>query len=278
MPTSILLEKTNVFKKKPPIAVPLLPTQDDLPCDDGVPMETERHKKQMELLIDSLEPWLGERGYVGGNMFVYFSLQQLKNQDFKGPDVFVTLGVSNRERKSWVVWEEGKSPDVIIELLSESTATEDKNRKKQVYQNQLKVAEYFWFDPFKPSDFQGFRLTGGVYEELQLKNECFSSHQLGLILKLWRGVYKNIDTIWLRWANIKGDLLLLPEEAEAKRAEAEAKRAEVAEQHAITAFEDGKQKEQQTIAQKMLADGLDTSIIMKYTGLSFDDLAVLSNR
>ncbi|RKZ39475.1 MAG: Uma2 family endonuclease, partial [Candidatus Parabeggiatoa sp. nov. 3] len=61
-------------------AVPLLPTQNNLPDGDGVPMETERHKKQMDLLVDSLEPWLGERGYVGGNMFVYFSLKQLKNE------------------------------------------------------------------------------------------------------------------------------------------------------------------------------------------------------
>lgn len=48
-----------------------LPTQDDLPSDDGVPMETERHKKQMDLLIYSLEPWLNthpQGGYVGGNI------------------------------------------------------------------------------------------------------------------------------------------------------------------------------------------------------------------
>ena len=139
-------------------AVAKLPTQDDLPDGDGVPMETERHKKQMDLLVDSLEPWLGERGYVGGNMFVYFSHNQLKNEEFKGPDVFVTLGNGNHERKSWVVWEEGKSPDVVIELLSKSTAKKDKTLKKDVYQNQLKVAEYFWFDPFHPDDFQGFKL------------------------------------------------------------------------------------------------------------------------
>jgi Uma2 family endonuclease len=357
MSTNVLLEKTNVPQREPPfvstetlhttynlrgeypknlpdiwlkskytayypvepksLEVPLLPTQDDLPCDDGVPMETERHKKQMDLLVYSLEPWLGERGYVGGNMFVYFSLKQLKNQDFKGPDVFVTMGVSNQERKSWVVWEEGKSPDVIIELLSESTAAEDKDRKKHIYQNQLKVAEYFWFDPFNPKDWKGFRLNGGVYEELSLQNEGFMSQQLGLTLVLWRGVYKNIDTVWLRWATIKGELLLLPDEAEAQRAEAEAQRAETeaqraeaeaqraeteaqraeteaqraeteaqraeteaqraeaAEQRAITAFEDGKQKEQQETARKMLADGLDSAVIMKYTGLSPDDLATL---
>jgi len=49
-----------------------------------------------------------------------------------------------------VVWEEGKAPDVIIELLSESTATQDKTVKKEIYQNQMRFPEYFWYDPFNP--------------------------------------------------------------------------------------------------------------------------------
>jgi Uma2 family endonuclease len=213
-------------------AVPLLPTQDDLPDGDGDKMESERHKKQMDLLIDSLEAWLGSRGYVGGDMFVYFSAKQLKNEKFKGPDVFVTLGLGNKERKSWVVWEEGKGPDVIIELLSESTAKKDKTTKKDVYQNQLKVAEYFWFDPFNPEDFQGFELRRGVYKELPFLNDCLTSQQLGLKLIRWRGLYKNVETTWLRWATLDEDLLLLPAEIEAQRAEAEAQRAEAEAQRA----------------------------------------------
>lgn len=72
------------------------PTQNDLPSDDGMPMETERHKLQMDLLIYPLKPWINrqpEGGYVGGNMFVYFSMEQVRNQDFRGPDVFIALEV-----------------------------------------------------------------------------------------------------------------------------------------------------------------------------------------
>ena len=39
-------------------------------------------------------------------MFLYFSKTQAKNNDFRGPDVFVVMNTSRRERKSWVVWEE----------------------------------------------------------------------------------------------------------------------------------------------------------------------------
>jgi hypothetical protein len=47
-------------------------------------VETEQHRKHLDLLISSLEPWLGERGYVGGNMFRYFSLKHIENQYVKG--------------------------------------------------------------------------------------------------------------------------------------------------------------------------------------------------
>lgn len=214
-----------------------LPTQDNLPCDDGVPMETERHKKQMDLLIYALEPWLIQQpqgGYVNGNMFVYYSFKQIRYQDFKGPDVFVVLGVPPGERKSWVVWEEGKTPDLIIELLSESTAKEDKTRKKLIYQNQLKVAEYFWFDPFNPDDWAGFRLSGNRYEALSLEEGHFVSQQLGLTLVRWQGVYKGVETTWLRWATLAGELLLLPEEAEQRRAQLAEQRVKSVEQQLET--------------------------------------------
>jgi Uma2 family endonuclease len=124
-----------------------------LPSDDGIPMETQRHKMQMDLLIDSLYPWATQRE-GGSNMFVYFSPNQVRNQDYRGPDVFVVLDVPVRERKSWVVWEEGKGSDMVIELLLESTAEQDKTTKKLIYQNQLRVPEYVWYDPLKYSNGQ----------------------------------------------------------------------------------------------------------------------------
>ncbi|MDG4551115.1 MAG: Uma2 family endonuclease [Candidatus Contendobacter sp.] len=219
------------------------PTQNDLPSDDGMPMETERHKLQMDLLIYPLKPWINrqpEGGYVGGNMFVYFSMEQVRNQDFRGPDVFIALEVPRSERKSWVVWEEGKGPDVVIELLSEQTAHEDKGRKKRVYQNQLRVAEYFWFDPFDPDDWAGFELAHGIYQPLAPDAQGrLISRRLNLALIRWRGAYADVEATWLRWATLEGDLLPTDQETlaaamqradqERQRADAEAQRAAAAE-------------------------------------------------
>jgi len=252
---------------------PHLPTQDELPCDDGVPMETEQHRLQMELLINSLKPWLyqANKGYVSGNMFVYFSPTQVKNEDFKGPDVFVVLGVSNHVRKSWLVWEEGKQPDIVIELLSESTASKDKDQKKKVYQNQLKVPEYYWFDPQNPNDFQGFRLKNRIYKKLPLKDDSFISQSLGLKLTRWRGVYQNVESVWLRWAKFDGELLLLPDEAEAQRADAEAQRAVQEKQRADAEAQRAAQEKQRAELAEQRAERL--AQLLREQGIDLDKLS-----
>ena len=190
------------------------PTEDELPYDDGMPMETHRHVLQMLLLIETLKTYLAGRreAFVGGNMFVYFSLEQVRNQDFRGPDFFVALDVPPHSRKSWVVWQEGKGPDVVIELLSDSTTAQDKGEKKDVYQNCLRVPEYFWFDPYT-AEWAGFVLRDGRYEPIEVDaQERLISQRLGLALVRWEGTYQEESARWLRWATLDGILLPTPQE------------------------------------------------------------------
>jgi Uma2 family endonuclease len=224
-----------------PLPVAMPPTQKDLPSDDGNNMETQRHKMQMDILIETLYPWLEERpdGYVGGNMFLYFSMEQVRNQDFQGPDFFVALDVPKGERLSWVVWEEGKAPNVIVELLSPSTAAKDKLVKKLTYQNQVRVPEYFWFDPFSPDDLAGFRLDQGVYQPLPPdRQDRLISQQLDLALVRWYGSYRGVNNIWLRWETLDGVLLPTSQEEAiaaqtyAREAENQAREAQIQAQEA----------------------------------------------
>ena len=130
--------------------------------DDGVPLESNRHRIAMNVLIRSTQQALLGRSdtFVGGNMFVYYSRNQAMNRDFRGPDFFAVLGVDGeRERQGWVVWEEaGRYPDVIVELLSPSTAAVDRGVKKDLYEKVFKTSDYFTFDPFDPSSLAGWRL------------------------------------------------------------------------------------------------------------------------
>ncbi|MBN3921669.1 Uma2 family endonuclease [Nostoc sp. NMS4] len=250
--------------------IQLPPTQAELPDDDGIPMESQRHKAQMDLLIDAVIPWLEERedGFIGGNMFVYYSLAQVRNKDFKWPDFFAVLGVPKGERRSWVVWEEGKTPDVVIELLSDSTAQADKNEKKLIYQNQMRVPEYFWYDPFNPNDFAGFSNEKGAYQPIAVNAQNqLVSQSLGLGLQLWQGSYKGIDATWLRWANLAGELLPTPEEKERQRAEQERQRAEQESQRA-----DNAESQLLQTARNLLESGMTVEQVAKLTGLNVSEI------
>jgi Uma2 family endonuclease len=210
-------------------SVPPLPTEDELPYDDGEPLESARHRQQMELLLDALHQWLDAHpdAYAAGNMFVHFWDERGQRRDFRGPDFFLALGTSRRERKSWVVWQEGKPPDVVIELLSESTAKYDKTAKKAFYQDHLRVREYFWYDPFDSQDLAGFALTNAVYQPIAPDPRGrLVSPLLGLALARWQGTYQDVEATWLRWETPDGTLLPTRAEAQAQRADAEARRAE----------------------------------------------------
>ncbi len=217
-----------------------LPTEDDLPCDDGEPMETYRHRQQMQLLIDSLQAHWAERTayYVSGNMFLHYDPSNRRK--FRGPDFFLVMNVENRERKSWVVWQEGmRFPDVIIELLSDSTRNVDKGEKKTLYEQVFRTAEYYLYDPLS-QEFTGYHLHGAHYEEAQRDAQ-------GQIYSPVTGLYLAVRNDWLRWITVEGNLLLSPmelweqerqrtkeiqqrAEQERQRAEQERQRADRAEQ------------------------------------------------
>ncbi len=171
------------------------------------PLETELHLRQIILLLTCLEWLWRDRNdfYAAGNLTIYYSPRQLKSEHFRGPDFFVVLGCERKTRKSWVVWEEdGKYPNVILEILSDSTAYTDKGLKKEIYQDTFRTPDYFWFDPYT-LEFAGFHLVDGEYQPLQPNEQGYLwSQQLGLYL----GVHEGL----LRFLTPDGQLVPTPEE------------------------------------------------------------------
>jgi Uma2 family endonuclease len=208
-----------------------LPGQNELPCDDGEPMETSFHQAQPAVLIDTLIGAWAERTdyYVAGNMFVYFSEHQLRNNDFRGPDVFVVLDTVRKPRKSWVAWEEGgKLPDVVIEVTSESTREVDRNEKKRVYARIWRTPAYFIFEP-ETEKLEGYRLDAGWFDYVAMPRDGrgdFWLPRLGLGLGLRRTRYRDFDQPFVRWIDSTGEALPTADErAEQERARAEQERA-----------------------------------------------------
>ena len=175
---------------------------------DEPPLETYQHLQQIIILLKSLQ-WLWrdrDDYFCAGNLTIYYSPNQKKSEYFRGPDFFVVLDTTNDEtRKSWVVWQEnGKYPNVIVEILSDSTAKTDREEKKQIYQEIFRTPDYFWFDPVT-MEFEGFTLVSGKYQAIE-RNESgwLYSQQLGLYLGIYEGK--------LRYFTPEGDLVPTPEE------------------------------------------------------------------
>jgi Uma2 family endonuclease len=183
----------------------------ELPTDlwsDEPELESDLHLRQILLLISTLEWLWRDRSdfFAAGNLTIYFSPQQIKSQDFRGPDFFVVLDTERRPRKSWVLWaENGQYPNVIVEVLSDSTAAKDKGVKKKIYQDTFRTPEYFWFDP-DTLEFAGFILVNGVYQPIQpnATGHLFS-HELNLGLGVHRGM--------VRYFTPDGALVQTPQES-----------------------------------------------------------------
>lgn len=172
------------------------------------PLESYAHLQQILILLQCLE-WLWQDRndyFAAANLSIYYSPNQKKSEYFRGPDFFVVLGTERRlDRKSWVVWGEGgKYPDVIVEILSPSTAKIDRGEKKQIYQDIFRTPDYFWFDP-ETLEFQGFRLMEGQYQAIEPTDRGWLwSDLLGLFL----GIYQQ----QLRYFNREGELIPTPAE------------------------------------------------------------------
>jgi Uma2 family endonuclease len=144
-----------------------LPTEDELGVEDDKPVQSTQHRKQSDLLLHLLDRVLAERENVciAGDLAVHYRHPQPPVV----PDVMVVFGVPKRERSAYLVWTEGKGPDWVLELLSPSTAAKDREKNYSIYEQQLRVPEYVWFNPLEPAELRGFRLRWGrQYEEVPL--------------------------------------------------------------------------------------------------------------
>ncbi len=210
----------------------------DLIFDDGETLETNRHRLGMNTLIRSLQEAWRDRNdfFTGGNMFVYYSTEQLRNRDFRGSDFFAVLDIDGSyPRQGWVVWlEGGRYPNVIVEMISSSTAAVDTGIKKDIYEKVFRTPDYFVFNPFNPNSLQGWHLDGSQkYQSLVVNNRGWLwCETLGFWLGTWEGTIDRETAVWLRFYDRSGNLVLLPEEAAQLRAQEESQRAQQESQRA----------------------------------------------
>jgi Uma2 family endonuclease len=208
-----------------------------LPIDDGEPLETNRHRIAMNALINTVKALFQRRKYTdyftGGNMFIFYPEPQTQKKKFRGPDFFVVLNVDGSySREYWhVPLENDRYPDVIIELMSDSTADQDVGEKKDLYEQVFQTHEYFVFEPQDADSLQGWRLKNNRYQPIKPNKQGWLwSQSLSLWVGTWYGVIDHDppqdDCVWLRFYDKDQQLVLLPEESERLEKEQEKKEKE----------------------------------------------------
>jgi len=92
-----------------------------------------------------------------------------------------------------------------------------------LYERVFRTADYYIFDPFEPTTFEGWHLENQRYQPLMPNQQGWLwCETLNLWLGTWDGQVQKEPPIgscsWLRFYDLEGNLLLLSEEMAQQRA------------------------------------------------------------
>jgi hypothetical protein len=165
---------------------------------------------------------------AAANVGVFFAVHQPPLV----PDMFLSLDVQPGaewdadECRSYFVWEFGKVPDAVVEVVSNREGNELGSKLRRYA--EWGIPYYVVFDPFL--ELSQTKLT--VYEfgfgKRYRPRDNWNLPLLGLNLSLWEGEFEGIHDTWLRWCDAQGQLIPTGKEradSEAQRADREAQRA-----------------------------------------------------
>ncbi len=236
----------------------ILPTMYDLPSEDpeepGLPDEFHDLQPQLLSRTLSLKGYSRENCFTASDLNLYYTVRHPLWH--KRPDWFLVVDVprlyEQRDlRRSYVLWQEGNPPTVVVEFLSPGTEAEDLGRfydgtaegsedevlppaantvvsngdnqatkakppgKFEVYETRLRVPYYFVYSRFTQR-LRYFKLEGRQYQEQPLNSEAplvwLTDLEIGL--GIWQGEFEGVTAAWLRWCDPEGNWLLTDTEQE----------------------------------------------------------------
>lgn len=190
--------------------------------EDDEPVDNLFSERQQALLADTLcASWDPGRSFLTMvNVGLFYSLQDspyvpdfLLSMDVKAP-----RNVHEKKHRSYLIWEYGKRPDLVVEVVSNIDRHEE---RKLLGYAQIGIPYYVIHDPehhLSDRTLRAFELHGSRYVEMV--KPWFADLEIGLTL--WDGEYRGIASNWLRWSNRDGALL----ETGGERADKESERAD----------------------------------------------------
>jgi Uma2 family endonuclease len=238
-----------------------------LVIEDDTPVDNFQSEKQQRLLVEPLySSWSPGTSFVAAaNVALFYGLKL----DPIVPDTFLSLNVtmpidwSQKQNRSYFVWEFGKLPEVAVEIVSNRKGKELTSKKADYA--RIGIAYYVVFDPLRQlqgedelngSLLKVWELTGKKYVELP---EPFWLESVGLGLMVWDGTFEEQPGTWLRWCNLGRQVIATGAEradAESQRADAESQRADAESQRA-----DAESQRSERLAERLRAAGIDPDAV-----------------
>lgn len=211
------------------VAEPVLdivaPDISHLVTEDDEPVDNLASEKQQRLLVEPL--YSSSKIRLPFVAAVNVGIFTTTREPPIVPDMFLSLDVElaedwwAKEHRSYFIWEFGKPPDVVVEIVSNKEGHET-GKKFQIYA-RIGVRYYAIYDPqllVQAQILQVYELHVGEY----LARPDYLLPKVGLELTLWEGEFEAKQTQWLRWCALDGDMI--PTGAE--RADQERERADQA--------------------------------------------------
>ena len=234
--TEAVAEKVPNPIELDPVELAPRPDISHIETEDDTPVDNIFSAKQQRLLVEPLYsslpidlPFLAD-----ANVGIFYQLHTPPLV----PDMFLSLEVQAKddwwpkENRSYFIWEFGKPPDVVIEIVSNKKGGE-LSRKLRDYA-RMGVRYYATFDPqlaVQQEILRVYELTAGGY--VQRDNYLLPAIEMSLIV--WDGLSEGLNGPWLRWCDLNGVRVLTGAEQatyERQRAEEERQRAEEERQRA----------------------------------------------
>ena len=164
----------------------------EYPYSDGEPVESDQHYLAAHHVMGVFREHFGDSANYASNNGIYY--KEGDPRKLVVPDVYWVGNKPFEKKLVYLLWEEGKSPDFVLELASRTTLPHDEGKKRLLYA-ELGIADYFQFDPLgylMTPWLKGFRLCDGVYQPLPAKllpdgGIGVHSEALGLELRALRG-------------------------------------------------------------------------------------------
>lgn len=194
-----------ISEQTAPIEIPdveHLITEDDTPVDN-IPSE-----KQQRLLVEPLySSWQVEQPFIAAaNVGIFSAVNRppVVRDMFLSLDVQVAENWWAKENRSYFLWEFGKPPDVVVEIVS-NTKGQETDKKLKEYA-RLRALYYVIFDPQKLVQAEILNVYELHVGEYILKPDNHLE-KIGLGLTLWEGVFEGKQEVWLRWCDVEGKLI-----------------------------------------------------------------------